>query len=190
MDKLRNAIRAEVLRTLAMARAQTRMGIVTGYDPDAYMATVNISPELVPTGWLPIDTAWAGSGFGLYFGLDIGVQVIVLHLEDDFESGMIIGVVNDDSHRPPGPVPSGEAHFVHKSGSLLKFTNDGDVSVTAAADMNLTAAGTVTIDAPQTNMTGNLTVEGNVSAGNGATGTYTSPTGQVVGVMNGITTDM
>lgn len=50
--------------------------------------------------------------------------------------------------------------------------------------------GHVEITAPQVTVNGNLTVTGNVSAGNGATMTHTTPTGQVVTVQGGITTNL
>jgi phage baseplate assembly protein V len=161
MDKLKNANRSDIMRALAKLRAQTRAGTITGYDPTNYMAQVEISPELVQTGWLPIMTPWAGNDFGFYVGPDIGTQVIVLHLEDDFESGMVLLYVNDDSHRPP-PVPSGEMWAVHKSNSFLKFTNDGnvalmannDLNISAGGDINMTATGNVNIDGAQVNLGG------------------------------------
>jgi len=152
MDKLKNANRSDILRALSQARAQTRAGTITGYDPDNYMATVEISPELMQTGWLPILTPWAGDGFGFYAGPEIGTQVVVLHLEDDFESGMVLLYANDDSHRPLA-VPSGELWAVHKTGSLLKFLTSGDVALTSHNDLNVTVGGDL-----NANVTGNANV--------------------------------
>ena len=162
MGLLQNAQIAGMMRALGQARAQTRAGTVTGYDPDTYMATVNISPEDVPTGWLPILSQWTGNGFGLYAGPSIGDQVIVLHLEDDFESGMIVARVNDDTHRAPS-VPSGEAWIVHSSQSALKFLNNGDVMLASNRDLNVDVVGdlnaTVTGDA-SISANGNVVVDG------------------------------
>lgn len=159
MDKLQNANRALVMRALAEARAQTRAGTVKSYDPTTHMAKVMISPELILTGWLPIHAMGIGNGFGVYSAPNIGDQVIVTHLEDDFGSGMVTGRLCDDDHIPPA-VPSGETWLVHSSGSFLKFTNDGKVALTSHDDLNVTVGGKF-----NANVTGdtNLTVQGDAN---------------------------
>jgi uncharacterized protein (DUF2345 family) len=42
-------------------------------------------------------------------------------------------------------VPSGEFWLVHQSGSFLKFTNDGKVSVNSASDLDLVSGGDVNV---------------------------------------------
>jgi hypothetical protein len=73
----------------------------------------------------------------------------------------------------------------------------GDINVTTQGDLNATATGTikcraslidlngVTIDAD-----GNVITPANLAVGTGASGTYTSPTGDVVTVQDGITTNI
>lgn len=162
MDKLKNAIRSEVLSAIAQARAQTRAGSMSSYDPTTHMAKVVISPELVETGWLQILPAAVGNGFGFYVGPNIGDQVIVTHLQDDFDSGMITGRVCDDSHVPPA-VPSGEIWAVHETGSFLKFQNTGDVSLTTNNDLNVTVGNDLTVNvANDVNIIGSSDVNMNV----------------------------
>jgi phage baseplate assembly protein V len=151
LGKLSNAQRAAVARVMA-DRVAMRYALVTNYDPATHMAQVNIMPEEIQSGWLPIAVHWVGNGFGLYVGLDVGNQVVVAHIEGDPNAGIIIGRLNSDSEVPPS-VPAGEGHIVHTSGSFLKFTNDGKVSVNSASDMdfnsgrdiNMTAARNVTV---------------------------------------------
>lgn len=146
MDKLKNANRSDIMRALALARAQLRAGAISSYDPSTYMAKVVISPELVETGWLPIKAMGVGQQFGFYIGPNIGDQVLVAHLEDDFESGIVIGGLNDDGHQPP-PVPSGEIWAVHGTQSLLKFLTNGDVALTSHNDLIVTAGNDLTVTA-------------------------------------------
>lgn len=68
---------------------------------------------------------------------------------------------------------------------------DGSAKITLGpGSVKLLHPALVDVVAPQVDMSGNLTVEGNVSAGNGASGSFTTPTGQVVTVLNGIVVGM
>jgi phage baseplate assembly protein V len=129
-------------------------GMVTDYDADTYSAKVMLQPEGIETGWLPIQTSAAGSGWGDYAGPLNGAQAIVSFLEGDREVGWITGFLASDEDLPPSPgPPAGEFWKIHQSGSLLKFTNDGDVLVTTQRDL-VAAVGR---DA-------HLTVEGNMNS--------------------------
>lgn len=136
-----------LMESLAMRSAQAaglgmtgiRRGLVTAYDPDSYSVKVQLQPTGEETGWIPLGTVWAGNGWGFAAGPVIGAQVSI-----DFDSGRAgdgqatVQLYNDED-RCPGP-PSGELWMVQKSGSLLKFHNDGTVEVTAAATMKFTAS--------------------------------------------------
>lgn len=161
MRRLTNAQRAEIMRVLARARSDTKIATVTSYDPNTYAVQVTVHPEEIQSGWLPILSPWVGDNFGEYFGPIPGVQAIVLHLEGDIDSGLVTGFINSTEEVPP-PVPSGEAWRVHKSGSFLKFTNDGDVSLTTNKDLVATVGGKVTAT-----VTGDceLTISGKLVAG-------------------------
>jgi hypothetical protein len=152
MDKRRNRARADA-ESIAAMRALPRIGIVTSYDPEKFMAKVMIMPEEVETGWLKIKSSHVGRGVGIgvYIGPEIGVQAVVQHQEGAHDSGYISGFLNDDEEDLPPPSPgvlSGEIHVLHKSGSLLKFTKDGDVLVTSHRDLiaHVTRDLAVTVD--------------------------------------------
>lgn len=137
MKELLNAFAARAQGALGNMTG-TRQGLITGYDPDSYSVKVMIMPEEQETGWIPLGTCWAGNGWGLAAGPMIGAQI-----EVDFDSGQIgNGLGGDqfynDTDRCPGP-PSGEFWLVQKTGSLLKFHNDGTVEVTAVSTMKYTA---------------------------------------------------
>jgi phage baseplate assembly protein V len=109
-----------------------RQGLVTSYDPDAYLVKVRLQPEDVETGWLPIETALAGAGWGIYAGPAVGDLATVLPLESDPEVGWVAGFLPNDQDPPPN-VPSGEILLKHKAGAFVRFTNDGKVHIEAAA---------------------------------------------------------
>lgn len=67
--------------------------------------------------------------------------------------------------------------------ATLEF-NGGIIQLDAGGNINLTATGSVNITAPVTETSGNL------SAGNGITASFTTPTGQTVMIQNGIVTNI
>ncbi len=128
MKKLSNAQRAAIFKSLADARAPMRYGEVSSYDPVTYSAKVIVRPEGIETGWLPILAMGCGGGFGNFWGLLPPAQVALIHFEGDRDNGLVIGVTPNSTDQPP-QVPGGEMWMMHQSGSYLKFTNDGKVSV-------------------------------------------------------------
>jgi hypothetical protein len=69
----------------------------------------------------------------------------------------------------------------------------GDCNITAAADVNISAGSGIVLDAAgglNIINSGNITTDGNISSGSGASGTFTSSTGKVITVQNGIVTSI
>jgi phage baseplate assembly protein gpV len=91
-------------------RMVARVGLVSSYDPDGYIAKVRVMPEDVESGWLPIAVGMAGQAWGAYFGPSIDDQVIVLFIQGDINSGVIIGALSSDQDPPPRIMP-GEIHL-------------------------------------------------------------------------------
>lgn len=166
------------------------MGRVTAYNPTEYSAKVVILPEgdftdkpgAGETGWLPIDTAWAGNGWGMYAPPTIGHRVTVEHVEGDTGSGIITGCVYDLQNVPLS-VQSGEFWLVHKKGQFIKLTNDGNVSISSSFEVAITAS-TIKLTAASVRASENLSV------GNGASGTFTAASGETVTVLDGIITNI
>lgn len=157
MSALANAMRLQA----AMERstdAKTRKGIVSSYNPNTYSVKVRIQPENVETGWLSLAAAAVGNDWGVIFAPSIGDQVDVHFEEGNANSGFVCSRFFDDQDRPMA-VPSGEFWMVHKTGSFLKFTSDGKISVNGAAEIdvttpvvNIVASGAANVTAPQINL--------------------------------------
>ncbi len=127
MERFLNALKAQA-GALDQSVGQPRFGTVTSVDPDAAAARVKLQPEGVLTGWLPLLSAWTGSGWGMICLPSPGDQVLVLPQEGDSEHGVIVGRAFSDMQRPP-KTDAGEFWLVHKSGSAIKLLNDGTVRV-------------------------------------------------------------
>ena len=115
-----------------------------------------------------------------------GAQVAVVHRDGDPCNAVGIGV-NDTRYYRQG-LPDGTVGLDHHEGAhALLFSDrievDGagkKVVVTNASTVSVTCAANVTMDAPDVFTTGNL------HAGTGASGTFSTPTGQIVTVRDGI----
>lgn len=176
MNQVQQMIAAAVARQVGF-----HIGIVTAYDPNRYAVKASVQPEDVETAWLPLASVWVGNGWGIFAPPSIG-DPIELHFEAGVaEAGYAFARVYSDELRPL-PCPSGEFWLVHKSGSSLKFTNDGDVLVTSARDMRadvtrnlivnsttatISASSHVEIDSPHVTMSGDLVVSGDIKSTGG-----------------------
>jgi len=132
-----NAMKAQALAA-GNGHADTRMGIVTSYEPNRYAVKVSLMPEGAETGWLPLASPWVGNSWGLFCPPSIDDMVEVHFQEASPEAGYACLRFYNDSDRPLA-CPSGEFWLVHASGSLLKFYNDGTIEVHAATAINSSA---------------------------------------------------
>ena len=134
MERFLNALKAHA-GALDQSIGQPRFGIVTSIDPASATARVQLQPEAILTGWLPVLSAWVGAGWGMVCPPSPGDQVLVLPQEGDAEHGIIVGRSFSDAQRPPA-APAGELWLVHKRGSFLKLTNDGTIQVQGDLHVN------------------------------------------------------
>lgn len=114
-------------------RATPRYGIVTSYDPDAYAVKVMRQPEDSETGWIPLSTAWAGNGWGMFAPPVPGAQVKLGFQEDGKETALVEGQYFSDEDLPIVPeiggAPAGEFWLVHETGTRLRFQNDSTFEI-------------------------------------------------------------
>jgi uncharacterized protein involved in type VI secretion and phage assembly len=134
---LLNMMRREALKVSGQ-QSLVRMGIVSSYDADHYAAKVRIQPEGHETGWLPVATPWVGNGWGLFAPPTEG-DVVDVHFQEGGREAAFVSLRFFGDEAPPLSVPSGEFWLVHKSGSFVKFHNDGSVELSAASTLRLEA---------------------------------------------------
>lgn len=159
MTRNANIMRREAERTANM-RATVRLGIVSAYDPANYAAKVRLQPEDTETGWMPIGSGMGGSGCGDFYGPVPG-DIVYVHFQESGKGAPFIGGFHFGDDRRPLPVPSGERWIAHKSGSFLKFLNDGTIAIKASA-VNLEG---------DLNVTGDILATGDITDLDGVSGT-------------------
>jgi phage baseplate assembly protein gpV len=166
INHLLNAMR---LQASAVQGQQTftRVGILSTFDPNTYSGKVLIQPDNFETGYLPILSQWVGNQWGLFAPPTQNDIVLVSFIDGNIDAGVIIGCNFNNQFRPQA-VNSGEFWLVHKSGSYLKFTNDGKVLINSDSDLNITVDGSVNITGP-VNITGALGVSGAITSGDNIT---------------------
>lgn len=170
MKELTNIMRREAQRNAAL-KSLPRFAIVTSYDPARYAAKVRIQPEDYETGFLPVATPWVGNGWGMFAPPTAG-DVVEVHFQEGGKEAAYIALRFYGNIAQPLSVPSGEFWLVHKSGSFLKFNNDGSVELNTAGDLNatvggqanLTVTGKVVASAEEFDLNGNLIVTGDITA--------------------------
>lgn len=141
----------------------TSIGKITGYDPVNFLVTVEIQPAdedepALQTGWIPIVSIAVGPEWGIQVGPQIG-NICEVHyqegsLQNAYAASSFFGLT-----ALPMPVQSGEFFIVHSTGSFLKFTNDGKVSINGNVEIditspviNITCTTSSTITAPEVNV--------------------------------------
>lgn len=182
MQKLRDAMKIQAVSILGNI-AMARIGLVSGTRPDLAAVKVKLQPENVETGWLPVLTPFAGNGWGLVARLSHNDQVLVLFQEGIRDAGIVIGALFSSVDRPPdeqAPPATADGQFClqHQSGSVLKFTNDGKVTLSSGSDLDIIVGGAL-------NVTGNVSVTGDVTVSGTITGqTDVKAGGEPVSVVN------
>jgi len=152
--------------------SQTRIGLVTSYNPDDCTVKVSLQPEDADapgsgqTGWIPLATSF----YGLVGAPNIDDQVIVVFQEGSLNSGIVVGKIYSGEDVPPS-VPAGEWWIVHPSGSFIKIKNDGDVDIAASGNININcqnasvnASASAVISSPAINLSNGGSLQSLVNA--------------------------
>ena len=144
------------------ARTLTDIGIVTGYNPASYLATVQIYPEDVAsntpslqTGWIPIFTPV----IGMYAPPNIGDIVEVHYQAGSLQNAYCSLRTYNFSNPASQVVQSGEFCYFNENGSYIQFLNNGNVLINGLVEIDLTAPEivitcptSVTINSPSINL--------------------------------------
>ena len=172
------------------------IGHVTAYDPNANAVQV-VFPGMpvvdplsgAPTGeysispWVQLGSIWVGNGWGFQTAPEVGAPTppfggtqCAVYIQQRYGHFGLAGhlLFTQAALPPDNTLVAGEAIFKHKSGTLIKFHSNGQLEIVALA----------------TEMTTDVAVSGSVFVGTGASGTFTTPTGQTVTVQDGIITNI
>ncbi|MEG2664033.1 MAG: phage baseplate assembly protein V [Hafnia sp.] len=95
-----------------------------------------------------------------YWMPDVGEQVLCLFLPVGPQQGFILGSFYDETHIPPANTADKRV-IKFKNGTRIENDRGSNLLlVDAVGDVTIKATGTVTIDAPETIITGNAIVKG------------------------------
>lgn len=146
--------------------AHSRYALVRSVDPNSYSVKVELQPDGVLTGWIPVKSQWVGSGWGIA-SLPTVNQLVVVDPIDGFNDAWVVsGYIYNDSERPPSSAV-GEIRLVHQNGSYLRLTNDGKVGINGQAEVDVSGP------------TVNIQATGNVAVNAGGTASVTAPSIQL-----------
>jgi len=150
MEAFLNAITGRALTATSNMSFSSDVGSITSYDPVKHLVIVQIHPATddepaLQTGWIPYSASWVGNGWGLYAAPVLNTLCSVLYQQGSRQIPIAAAPLFDGNNRPL-TVESGEFWLVHATGSSLKLTNDGNLSLSSSGQINITAP-TVNINA-------------------------------------------
>lgn len=173
--ELANAMRGHA-EAAAGRLPKPRMATVSSYNPSTHSVKVTFQgvgdSDVIETGWLPLGAVGVGNGFGVMTAPNIGDMVMIGFTDGSNAAPKVVGRFFSNVNVPP-VVPAGETWIVHKSGSFMKFHNDGSIEVKAAAGATYTATqhhfvGPVLMDNTLTG-NGGIAISGDNGSGNAST---------------------
>jgi phage baseplate assembly protein V len=182
MDDFVNGVKRHAAQ-MDTSRAHGQMGIVVSYDPATATAKVNLQPENVISGWLPVLYPTVAASGGVISPPYTGQQVFVNYEGGSKGSGVVMGGIYSDQSVPPNgatgmPVQSGEFAVIYGN-SLFHMLANGNIVFKAGNNtMTLSPNGlNINIQTGQINVTSNIM----------QTGSHTSTGDQIA---NGISQTM
>lgn len=154
-QKLLNAMR--MMSSMAnQGTMQTAIGKVNAFDPSTYQVQVLLqaatddAPALA-TGWIPLASPWTGDGWGMFVPASTG-DLILVFFQDGSLQNPIAGMRIFYDEQLPTEVQGGEMYLIHKSGSCLKFLNDGTVELNSNSTLKISSDTKIDLTAPIVNI--------------------------------------
>lgn len=141
-----------------------RLGTIAEIDNAQHLVRVKTGDIL--TQWLeyPADI---GNNYHRWRPVRIGQQVLIACISGEINNALIVSMLYDNANPPPNTSASQDV-IAFDDGTTLTYDSAesrltaacvGDVDVTSGGKINATAATSITLDAPQTTITGRCTVE-------------------------------
>lgn len=145
-----------------------RPGTVEAIDHAA--ARVRIRSGDILTDWLPWLTARAGAT-ATWSPPTVGEQVLLLAPSGNLAAAIVLPALYADAHPAPSTSPS--KHVIKfPDGAVIGYDHaTGHADITGVVTVTVHAAGSITLDAPATTVTGMLTVQGLLTYQAGLAGT-------------------
>lgn len=162
-----------------------RKGTVLEVDHQAALCRV-ASGEL-ETNWIPWLAIAAGTTRD-WRPPTAGEQVLLICPGGDPADAVALSGIYSDKIPAPSEKPNAHTR-IYPDGAVFEYDHENQVlqlTLPERAVLNLVASSAVNIKTGTVNVDGSLKTTGNVHAGTGASGTFTTPTGQIVTVKDGI----
>lgn len=150
-----------------------RVGVISAVDhggPDQ-PARVRVSIGDLTTDWRPYHECRAG-GTTTWNPPTVGEQATVLSPSGDLGAAVVLVGLNSTQHPAPSNNPS-QTVTRYPDGAVVQYDHAAHalaVTLPAGGTATLTAPGSVTIDSPQTTMTGDCLVKGSLTYQGGMKG--------------------
>lgn len=172
-----------------------KRGVIIGFNRDNWNINIAFyqddnSDNQPGAVQVPLGTLWAGNQWGMCFAPELGTEVVVVFANASLQQPLSISQLFNNENLPIPGLNPGEGIIKHQSGSLLKFTNDGKVTLIASTELDFQApiismtattniklqapliesdaTVSITNQAPIINEKGNVVITGTLSANNGA----------------------
>lgn len=145
INQLLNQAQMRAARLMTQWAPQSRIGIVSSYDPDEHSVKVMLQPENKESNWIPIGVQHVGNNFGVMFAPEIGDQLEIGFHQNDPSVARVISRFHSDQQRPPR-LEAGEMMLKHKSGTTFFIDKDGNVRMESKGNMRIKVDGNMQIN--------------------------------------------
>lgn len=175
---------AELIRLLSSV---VMVGVVAELDEEG--ARVRVDADGMRTDWIPWGERRAGPGMRTWFPPEVGEQVVIVCPYGDPSQGVIVGSIYQQTFAAPANLKTIH-RTIYADGTVIEYdreahsfkidvgtgsvtVNCGNATVVASEDVTVecanatvTASDSVTLDTPTTHATGNMNVDGDITAAN------------------------
>jgi phage baseplate assembly protein V len=162
-----------------------RKGTILAVDHDKGLCRVESGD--MQTNWINWLTLAAGETTA-WNPPTVGELVLLLCPGGDAAEGVALRGINTDEIPPPSNKPTTHT-MKYPDGAVIEYDHQAhtlDIKLPGSALVRIVSASAVNIKTAIANVDGSIKASGNITAGTGASGSFTTPTGQVVTVMDGI----
>lgn len=149
MEEMANLMMREVTRQISLI-ARPRFSTVTSYDPSSHAIKVQLEPEGITSGWIPVKSQGASktgvshqTGPSVGSGAQPGDQAFIMYAEGDPESAVCLGFTHNDVDQPPG-AKSGEDIVQHNPSGVKRLLSAVGHFITAPKTASSVISQTIT----------------------------------------------